>query len=115
MAKESVTVHWLSGMTSTVVPIDALGIGTFDVPKGRSEFILMGGPRVGEEPYRIAYLNCNETVGQTIQVARVIEKGIVPANTCGRSIRVQVKSYSGLSPSHGGNLIFNRRMSISDL
>jgi hypothetical protein len=96
MVKQNVTVHWLGRLTSTVVPIDAMGIGTFEVPKGTSEFMLMGGPKVVEEPYRIAYINCNDAAGKTIQVAQVIEKGIVPANTCGHA----------MIPSRPGEVVF---------
>jgi hypothetical protein len=80
---ENVTVRWgKDSINETVVSIDKNGIGTFDVLKGQTEFSLEGGPKRGNEPYRIAYLDCNEPMYGKVQVKEAVDTGYVPKNRC---------------------------------
>jgi hypothetical protein len=83
MTNKMVTVRWLGGWDKSEIALDNQGAGTVDVPVGIHEFTLDEGPRVGKEPYRIAYLDCNDRHGAKIQVSLVMEKGFVPKNGCG--------------------------------
>ena len=82
---KNVTITWDSDFTQVVVPIDKNGVGRFPVVAGKTYFSMMPGPKVGKEPYRVAYLNCNGN-GDTsrIPIKSVMERGFVPANTCSK-------------------------------
>lgn len=83
IGKKNVTVKWTDGSKSSEILLDNKGQGNFQIPSGRREFFLMAGPRSGNEPYRVAYIDCNEPAVAAIQVAQVLEKGFAPRNNCG--------------------------------
>ena len=83
MKDKMVTLLWTDRFDSSEVKLNAQGFGTVEVPQGAKEFSLETGPKVGKDPYRIAYQNCNVDSRAVIQVANVIEKGYVPRNVCG--------------------------------
>jgi hypothetical protein len=84
ISDKNVTVRWgKDSLNETVVSIDKNGIGTFDV-QGQTEFSLTEGPRRGNEPYRIAYSDCNEPMYGKVQVKQALDAGYVPKNTCSR-------------------------------
>jgi len=64
------------------------GIGTVKVPTGSEFFIMQGGPKIGKEPYRIPFINCNASMSETIQVSEVLKRGYVPGNTCSKKTAV---------------------------
>ena len=82
MVNKIVTVRWVGIWDKSEITLDNQGTGTVEVPTGIHEFTLDEGPNVGSEPYRIAYLDCNQPHGARIQVSLVLEKGFVPKNSC---------------------------------
>jgi len=64
------------------VSIGKDGIGHVAVPAGTNTLSMMGGPKIGNEPYRIAFIECNNPAAASIPIAQVLEKGVVPQNTC---------------------------------
>jgi hypothetical protein len=87
MGNKMVTLEW-GVMERSEVKSDKQGLGTVEVPAGVKEFSLLSGPKVGKEPYRIPYLDCNEGRPDFIEVSLVLEKGYVLRNTCGHKSAV---------------------------
>jgi hypothetical protein len=83
MGNKKVTVKWVDGFKSLEILVDSKGIGRIELPSATREFFMMEGPRIGNEPDRVAYIDCNEHSMAPIQTAQVLEKGIVPGNRCG--------------------------------
>jgi len=84
MKGKKVTFEWDGKLNKTVITIDKSGLGTVVVPTGVREFTLLAGPKVGKEPYRIPYLNCNVNPWATIEVSLALDKGYLPRNDCSR-------------------------------
>jgi hypothetical protein len=78
-----VIVRWFSGLNSSEVSMDQNGAGFLTVPEGAQQFIIMVGPKQGNEPYRLDYIDCNEPAMSSIQVKQVVEAGFVPIDKCG--------------------------------
>jgi hypothetical protein len=92
-----VTFEWKSGrLDRSEIMSDKQGLGSVEVPAGEREFSIEAGPKIGKEPYRIPYLDCNEGRPTFIQVALVVEKGYVLPNTCGQKSAV----------AHPGEIVF---------
>ena len=70
MSNKNVTLEWSPGyfMQDTVVYFGKDGIGKVEVPIGAEFFMMMTGPKIGKEPYRIAFINCNEPSMEKIQI-----------------------------------------------
>lgn len=96
MGKKKITVRWVKDLQSSEVLLDASGTGHVEVLRGATEFLVMEGPRIGKEPGRIAYMDCNENSGAFLTVALVMEKGVVPGNRCGQKTAV----------AHPGEIVF---------
>ncbi len=96
MNDKMVTFKWERQWKRSEVKSDQQGLGTVEVPTGEEEFTLLAGPKIGKDPCRIPYLDCNERWDTFIQVSLVIEKGYVPQNTCGE------KS----ATAHPGEIVF---------
>jgi hypothetical protein len=89
MKNKMVTFEWGETWDRSEIAFDKQGMGTVEVPAGEHKFTLSAGPKVGKEPYRIPYLDCNEPKMKLfIQVSLVLEKGYVLGNTCGRKSAV---------------------------
>jgi len=95
MRRQNVTVMW-DNAYSSVVAVNDVGLGRVVVSPGTIKFSLYGGPRKGAEPYRVAYLDCNELASIFISVSEVVRNGIVPKNKCGNKM---------LAP-HPGEIVF---------
>jgi hypothetical protein len=95
MGKKKITVRWVKDLKSSEVVLDANGTGHVEVLPGMTEFSVMEGPRIGKEPGRVAYLDCNENSGAFLPVALVVEKGVVPGNRCGHK-----------TTAHPGEIVF---------
>lgn len=83
MPNRKVTVEWADGVKSSEVSIGENGQGILEVVPGSQRFVLTVGPRPGNEPYRLAYINCNEPAMAMVQIKQVSETGVVPGNKCG--------------------------------
>jgi hypothetical protein len=83
MPNRKVTVRWAEGLKSSEVSIGEDGAGRLEVVPGSQQFLLTVGPKLGNEPYRLAYINCNEPSMTMIRVTQVLETGLVPGNKCG--------------------------------
>jgi hypothetical protein len=83
IGNKKVTVKWADGSKSLEILVDNNGLGRIEIPAATREFFMMEGPRIGNEPNRVAYIDCNEPSMGLIQTAQALEKGIVPRNRCG--------------------------------
>jgi hypothetical protein len=88
MQNKNVTLTWCPDCSArSEVFIGKDGTGHVVVPPGTNTLSMTVGPKIGNEPYRIAFIRCNEPAGAPIParipVAEVLEKGMVPQNTCG--------------------------------
>ena len=83
MPNRKVTVRWADGLKSSEVSIGEDGSGRLEVVPGSQQFLFTVGPKLGNEPYRLAYINCNDPAMATIQVEQVLKAGLVPGNKCG--------------------------------
>jgi hypothetical protein len=84
MHNRMVTIRWGDGWESSEVSIGDDGVGLLEVVPGTQQFMMTVGPKPGNEPYRLAYINCNEPAMTMIQVTQVSEHGLVPGNKCGQ-------------------------------
>ena len=82
MRSRMVTVEWFGAELSSQISVDKDGVGRVLVPRGATQLLLMPGPRMGSEQYRISFMNCNETPSKLISVQAVITNGVVPGNVC---------------------------------
>jgi hypothetical protein len=83
MKNLNVTLHWdQDSFKSSVVFIGPEGVGHVDVLRGATAFYLMGGPKIGKEPNRVAFLDCNQSSSK-VSIEEVIKVGVVPENICG--------------------------------
>jgi hypothetical protein len=86
-----VTFVWEGTMSwdGPIVTSDQQGLGTVEIPPGKREFSLQAGPKVGKEPNRIPYFDCNDTKEESpIQISSVLQTGLVLRNTCGQQSAV---------------------------
>jgi hypothetical protein len=86
LTNKNVTLAWSPGyfMQDSVVHFGQNGIGMIQVPVGAEFITMMGGPKVGKESYRIAFIDCNATFAERIQITQVLKNGYVPRNNCGK-------------------------------
>lgn len=86
LAGENVTLRWDNDFSigGVVLALDQDGKARIDIRRGAEKFSLSEGPKRGKDPYRIAYLNCNHRELESVSVKHALEKGILPANECGR-------------------------------
>jgi hypothetical protein len=80
MKNFNLTLHWDKDVASSVVFIGAEGVGHADILPGARDFTMLPGPKMGKEPYRIAFIDC--TRGSLLTAHEALEKGIVPENWC---------------------------------
>lgn len=90
LSGQNVTIVWPDTPGNTVVKLGSDGTGKLDIA-GKSQFAMLSGPKFGKEPYRIAYINCNEF--SMVRVDEVVTRGVVAANLC--SSRVSTNSKPG--------------------
>lgn len=83
MRKQNVTFEWDKDFKSAQVTVGEDGVGRVEVPPGAKQFIMLAGPRIGKEPNRVAYRNCNQPASVLISVSDVVGTGVVPKNVCG--------------------------------
>lgn len=83
IGKKKVTIKWDKNFRSSEVLMNSDGVGHIDVPSDAKQFIIVAGPRVGEDSYRIAYRDCSELPAALIEVSEVMQNGLVPQNNCG--------------------------------
>lgn len=91
MSNKNVTVQWSPGYfpwEGSVVYFGKDGIGKVEVHSGAEFFTMMTGPKIGKEPYRIAFIDCNEPMMVKIQIAQVLKGGYVPRNGCSKKSAV---------------------------
>jgi len=85
LSNKNVTLAWSPDFIpwhGTVVHLGKDGTGTADVPAGVELFEVMPGPKVGKEPGRIPYFDCNSPLFPHVSVSQVLKKGVVSENTC---------------------------------
>jgi hypothetical protein len=90
LSDKNVTLLWSPDYfpPGSVIYFDKDGIGTVKVPSGSEFFIMRGGPKIGKEPYRIPFINCNASMSEMIRVSEVLKRGYVPGNTCSKKTAV---------------------------
>ena len=84
MGNKNVTFDWDTDFKQSVTMVDKDGVGHLEVPQGVRGFMMRPGPRIGDEPNRVPYQNCNERKTAFIPIAQVLEKGVALKNNCGR-------------------------------
>ena len=97
IAGKNITVDWPDLFDESVAMTDKSGVARISVPKGQAYFSLREGPRVGKEPNRVAYFDCNARDLTLVSVSEVMDRGFVPRNDCSK------KTYSGIKP---GEIVF---------
>jgi len=91
MSNKNVTLEWSPEYIpweGSVVYFGKDGIGKVEVHIGAEFFTMMTGPKIGKEPYRIAFIDCNEPRMVNIQIAQVLKSGYVPRNGCSKKSAV---------------------------
>jgi hypothetical protein len=90
LSNKNVTLRWSPHFDppGSVVNSGKDGVATAEVPLGAKMFWVMGGPKVGNDPNRIPYINCNAPMEMTLQVEQVLKNGYVPGNTCSKKSAV---------------------------
>jgi hypothetical protein len=88
LSGQNVTIVWPDTPGNTVVRLGSDGTGKLDIA-GKSQFAMLSGPKLGKEPYRIAYINCNEF--SMVRVDDVLSRGVVAANLCSSKVSTNSK------------------------
>lgn len=82
MGRQNVTIKWDSNFKTAEVIVDNNGVGRVIVPTDARQFVMISGPKTGQEPNRIAFRNCNDQTSILLSVSDAIHSGIVPKNVC---------------------------------
>jgi len=83
LSDKNVTFAWSPDFwEKTEVHLGKDGMVTVTVPAGVRLFVMIPGPKVGKEPYRIPYIDCNKSPFPEVSVSQVLKKGVVSENTC---------------------------------
>jgi len=72
------------------VYIDKTGIGHIEIPSKATLLAVREGSKIGKEPDRIAYADCNGQMPSLIPIADVLEHGFIPGNSCNKNLKVKV-------------------------
>ena len=98
MTHSNLTFYWCPNcpQQETVVALGDQGSGTVKIPEGTTDFFVLAGPKMGKEPNRIAFIDCNSWPHKHISVEEIMKTGVTPRNQC--SLRA--------SPTSAGTLIF---------
>ncbi len=82
---KNITFHWNSDhFEESVVRIGKDGVGKVTAPAKATDFFLMEGPKDGDEPFRVAYFDCNTPAHSRNSISEVLSRGIVPGNECSK-------------------------------
>jgi len=87
LSNKNVTMVWSPDFVSwhgTEVHLGKDGTGAFEVPPGKEIAEISPGPKVGKEPNRIPYIDCNAPLFPRIQISAVLKEGFVACNTCSK-------------------------------
>src|SRR5690349_2509779 len=80
LSNKNVTLLWAPDFIpwkGAEVHLGKDGTGTVDIPVGLELFEMMTGPKVGKEPGRIPYIDCNNPLFPHVSVSQVLKKGVV--------------------------------------
>ncbi|HZQ44496.1 MAG TPA: hypothetical protein VFA99_14675 [Acidobacteriaceae bacterium] len=88
LSGQNVTIAWADTLDKTVVNLGRDGSGKLDLA-GRSQFAMLPGPKLGKEPYRIAYIDCNNF--SMVRVDDVLNRGLVSENLCSAKVSAKAK------------------------
>lgn len=80
LAGQNITIRWPDFSDPTVLHLDADGSAWLTIRAGESSFWMTTGPKPGKEPYRIAYIDCNDSSHVQVEAAEL--SGVVPKNEC---------------------------------
>jgi hypothetical protein len=98
VSDQNITAIWDDSFTKVVTHTDSKGMAQLQVPKNAGYLTLMPGPKMGSEPNRIAYLDCNgNNEAFRISVEAILQSGYEPTNRCSK------KTYQTIRP---GQLVF---------
>jgi len=88
LSNKNVTLIWSPEFRKeTEVHLGKDGTGTVDIPAGLELFDMIPGPKVGKEPGRVPYFDCNP-LNIRVAVSQVLKKGVVLENTCSKKTAV---------------------------
>jgi hypothetical protein len=85
LTNKNVTLLWPPDFLpweGTVVYIGKDGTGKVEIPAGAKYISVVGGAKIGKEPNRIPFLNCNAQDVQRLDIAQVLKNGYIPGNAC---------------------------------
>jgi len=91
MSNKNITLEWSPEYIpweGSVVYFGKDGIGKVEVHSGAEFFTMIPGPKIGKDPYRIPFINCNMIFAERIQIAQVLKNGYVPRNACSKKSAV---------------------------
>jgi hypothetical protein len=89
LEKKNITFRWNPDYVSTSIVVTGKGgVGHVSVPPGAVTLTMSEGPRAGAEPYRIAYIDCNDRGINGFQISEILKNGVIPTNKCGSQQKV---------------------------
>ena len=80
---ENFTIEWNLSSKESILSLGNDGTKRVTIPAGATNFMMLGGPKKGSEPYRVAFIDCNGPISE-ISVERAVKEGVVPTNRCGK-------------------------------
>jgi hypothetical protein len=80
---QNLTIEWDPSFNQSILALGSDGTGSVAIPRGATSFVMLGGPKKGSEPNRVAYIDCNDSTPE-ISVENALKEGIVPSNRCGK-------------------------------
>lgn len=81
---ENLTIEWDPCFKESIIALNSDGTGNAAIPRGATSFTMLGGPKKGSEPYRVAYIDCNDPTSE-ISIGAAVKEGVVPTNRCGKA------------------------------
>ena len=81
---ENLTIEWNLSFKKSILSLGNDGTKSVAIPPGATSFVMVGGPKKGSEPYRVALLDCNGPISE-ISIEKAVKEGVVPTNRCGKA------------------------------
>ncbi len=88
MGKQNVIISWDDSFSQTIIFISKTGFAEVAIPPGVATVHIMEGPRMGKEPGRVAFEDCNSGNAITASVQQILREGFQAENRCSNKVHV---------------------------
>ena len=81
---QNLTIEWNLSFKESILSLGNDGTKSVAIPAGATSFVMLGVPKKGSEPYRVAFIDCDGPISE-ISIGTAVKEGVVPINRCGKA------------------------------